>query len=498
MPPSFASRPTVRGLSNLGNSCFMNASLQCLTQIQPLVNLIFNSGVKNGDKERLVFRLFEEHLKNYYAPSKSGNFNSFSPSGLFRNMKKINFRMVPGRQHDAHEFALGVLGAVEEHYRKEKRSQLFEAAFGGKLVSDITCSKCKHVSSSYESMLSLSLDINKARNINEALKDFFKPDFLVKENKYKCEKCKVKVEAKKQYRIEQAPNVVILHLKRFNYMGRKISKSVEFQEQMAMTEFEKNRPKNPNKYELIGIVEHLGSSLGAGHYVSYVKSGGKWFSCNDSSVGPTEWNRVKRAEGYMLVYQLIKTQNTPQPQSNGNSNLKNQDKIQKVQPSQNGSQTQNISQSSQLESKKSSSNSLPQSSFKKPQTKGNHPLFGSISPSTSLKTSSVASNSWTNFSNNADPSFFSHQPPKPSTPLQHPQKPLDKSPSQALTNPTNQSPNLPEQHSIHVGLSKRAPEIDFQSNGGRVARLVKPKHSKLAHMKTYNVLLNHKRLFGEH
>lgn len=195
----------IRGLNNLGNSCFMNSALQCLTQIKPLVKLVMDE--RSKDHEHKIFNLFREHLQAYYQDGKGGH--AISPRPLFSNLKRINFRMTPGRQHDAHEFALGILSGVEDYFAKDKRTKQFEQVFGGKLASQITCFNCKHVSTSFESMVSLSLvasahkDINKARSVEEALKDFFKPDALRGENRYRCEKCKVKVEAKKQYHIHK-------------------------------------------------------------------------------------------------------------------------------------------------------------------------------------------------------------------------------------------------------------------------------------------------------
>lgn len=143
---------TVRGLRNLGNSCFMNSALQCMTHIKPLAKLMLSESDTAHNGDQLIYNLFREHMRAYYAKGQ----DAYSPNGLFRHMKKINSRMVPGRQHDAHEFALGVLDSIEDHFKKSK-SKAFDGVFGGKLVSQITCHSCKHVSSSYESMTSLSL-----------------------------------------------------------------------------------------------------------------------------------------------------------------------------------------------------------------------------------------------------------------------------------------------------------------------------------------------------
>ncbi len=192
----------IRGLNNLGNSCFMNSALQCLSQLKPLARLVMDELTKEHEQ---IFNLFREHLQAYYQDSRSSH--ALSPRPLFSNLKRINLRMTPGRQHDAHEFALGILGSVEEHFSKDKRAKVFELVFGGRLASQITCLSCRHVSTSFESMVSLSLvrdahqDINKARTVEDALREFFKPDALRGENRYRCEKCKAKVEARKQYRI---------------------------------------------------------------------------------------------------------------------------------------------------------------------------------------------------------------------------------------------------------------------------------------------------------
>lgn len=131
----------------------MNSALQCLTHIKPLARLMIGDSKYEEASGDLIFSLYREHLRAYYG---KGN-DALATNNLFRNLKKVNSRMTPGRQHDAHEFALGILGPLEDHFKKVKKPDVFERVFGGKLVSQITCLTCKHVSNSYESMVSLSL-----------------------------------------------------------------------------------------------------------------------------------------------------------------------------------------------------------------------------------------------------------------------------------------------------------------------------------------------------
>jgi ubiquitin carboxyl-terminal hydrolase 36/42 len=118
-------------------------------------------------------------------------------------------------------------------------------------------------------------------SVETALEVFFKPDYLKGENKYRCEKCRTKVDAKKQYKITKAPPTIVLHLKRFNFQSRKISKEISFSEKLDLHKYMDGQSSGGSKYKLIGLVEHLGSSLYSGHYVSFVQTADRWFSVNE-------------------------------------------------------------------------------------------------------------------------------------------------------------------------------------------------------------------------
>ena len=63
-----------------------------------------------------------------------------------------------------------------------------------------------------------------------------KIEFLGKDNAYKCDKCKRKSEASKQLTIHTLPNVLVLQLKRFSFLGMhggKISRHIAF-DQVAL------------------------------------------------------------------------------------------------------------------------------------------------------------------------------------------------------------------------------------------------------------------------
>lgn len=67
-------------------------------------------------------------------------------------------------------------------------------------------------------------------------------------------------------------------MKRFNYQGRKISKDIQFQEQLNLDKYMVQADGDKALYELIGTVVHLGGSLFSGHYIAHVKRGMSWFT----------------------------------------------------------------------------------------------------------------------------------------------------------------------------------------------------------------------------
>lgn len=63
--------------------------------------------------------------------------------------------------------------------------------------------------------------------------------------------------------------MLVIHLKRFSYggMSGKITKAIAFEFNISVP----TSSSEKNRYDLIGIVVHHGSSIHSGHYVAFVK-----------------------------------------------------------------------------------------------------------------------------------------------------------------------------------------------------------------------------------
>jgi ubiquitin carboxyl-terminal hydrolase 5/13 len=63
------------------------------------------------------------------------------------------------------------------------------------------------------------------------------------------------------------------------------------------------------KYNLVGIISHIGENTGSGHYVAHLKKDGRWVIFNDEKVALSENPPIRHA--YMYLFQRSDTVGAP-------------------------------------------------------------------------------------------------------------------------------------------------------------------------------------------
>lgn len=301
------------GLHNLGNTCFLNATVQCLTYTPPLANYLLSREHTRMCPQTgfCMICIMQNHLIQAFANSG----NAIKPISFIRDIKKISSHFRFGCQEDAHEFLRYTVDAMQKaslngHAKLDRQSQtttLVHQIFGGYLRSRVKCSICKTVSDTYDPYLDIAVEIRQASNIVRALELFVKPDILCGENAYMCARCKKKVPATKRFTVHRASNVLTLSLKRFaNYSGGKITKDVGYPEILNIRPYMSQNSGDGVIYGLYAVLVHSGYSCHAGHYYCYIKaSNGQWYQMNDSLVHGSNVKVVLNQQAYMLFYLRI-------------------------------------------------------------------------------------------------------------------------------------------------------------------------------------------------
>ncbi|XP_028081043.1 ubiquitin carboxyl-terminal hydrolase 23-like isoform X2 [Camellia sinensis] len=301
------------GLENLGNTCFLNSVIQCLTYTEPLAAYLQSGKHQNSCRTAGFCALcaIQKHVSR--ALQLTGR--SLAPKDLVSNLRCISRNFRNARQEDAHEYMVNLLesmhkcclpvGIPSESPSAYEKS-LVHKIFGGRLRSQVKCMQCSFCSNKFDPFLDLSLEINKAESLHKALMHFTAKEYLDGgERQYQCQRCKQKVKALKQLSIHKAPYVLAIHLKRFGTYqpGQKIDKKVLFGPTLDLKPFVTAPYDGDLKYTLYGVLVHAGWSTHSGHYYCFVRtSSGMWYSLDDHQVRQVSEKMVLEQKAYMLFY----------------------------------------------------------------------------------------------------------------------------------------------------------------------------------------------------
>lgn len=151
--------------------------------------------------------------------------------------------------------------------------------------------------------------------LDKCLEKAFEREQLAETDKWYCPDCKEHRTAFKKFDLWRTPEVLVLHLKRFqyrqgymNFVSRsKIDCLVDFPEELDVAKYVVGPREGGTVYELYAVSNHMGG-MGGGHYTAYAKNfrNGQWYTLDDSHVSETSVSRVVTPSAYVLFYQKKK------------------------------------------------------------------------------------------------------------------------------------------------------------------------------------------------
>lgn len=341
------------GLKNLGNTCYMNSILQCLSNTTFLNEYFLEEQFKQNlnRNNKTQGRIAEEVaavLKELW-------------TGQYKCIASKNLRFVVGQyerqfggieQQDSHELltilmdwlhsdlqtvpiqidtSLDKLPASERawvEYFKGKESYVAQLSYG-QIKSTVKCVKCGKESATYESFSSLSLELPSDANrcdLSDCLDMYFNGENIMGWN---CPQCKSSQVAIKKLDISRLPSILVIHFKRFyadpdavstvykkkqNYVMFPLN-DLDMSPHVAPSEKNRNQKLKSRRYHLYGVSNHYGS-MESGHYTAFCRNKlhHKWYKFDDHTVSSLDKSDVCSSAAYILFYSVLPERNPSEVQ----------------------------------------------------------------------------------------------------------------------------------------------------------------------------------------
>ena len=324
------------GLVNLGNTCYMNSAIQCLSHTEVLTDYFLRKKFVNDYNQkskacilakewyRLVNALHEENCvvspKSFYRTivyqsEESGisfgfgnqndvqEFLVFFIDSLHEALCKEVVITISGTiKNDTDKMALKAMTNWKDFF-KNSYSKIIQLFYGQMVTRIFVNGIVKSTNYSPICFFTLYIPDNKPNpTIYDCFDNFTATEELTDDNKWKDDNG-IAYDAEKKIDIWDFPDIIIVSINRFNNRGKKRHDMVLYPiDNLDLSKYCIGYNKYKSTYDLYGICNHTGGT-NSGHYFSYCKfKDGNWYEFNDSTVSNISNDKLVTSSAYCLFY----------------------------------------------------------------------------------------------------------------------------------------------------------------------------------------------------
>ncbi|GAX17834.1 ubiquitin carboxyl-terminal hydrolase 8 [Fistulifera solaris] len=334
----------VIGLTNLGNTCFLNSSIQCLSATIPLTDYFLGYDYRSEINHDNFLGTGGKLVTAYAALMKDlwlGRQSTVSPVAFKAQLEQFAPQFKGYHQHDAQELLSFLLDGIHEDLNRIKKKPYIEDKdcdgtndeqdaieawknylcrdkslivdiFQGQLRSEVQCLKCRHKNIRFEPFMYLSLPISAhCRSLEDCLRLYLAKETLSGENQWYCSQCQKHRDATKKTDLWILPPILIVHLKRFKFkengrMGSKNEAPIAYPvRNWDLSRHVLSQGSEYPLFDLYALSNHVGN-LGSGHYTAYAlnRFSEQWYEFNDTRCHELEERAFRRnqSSAYVLFY----------------------------------------------------------------------------------------------------------------------------------------------------------------------------------------------------
>ena len=326
------------GLANLGNTCYINSSMQVLSHcyvFNELIDSIDSKKINNDEESVLLLEWkklkdlmwdknciispnrFIGYIQEVSKHKKLELFSGFSQNDLpefiifiidcFHNALKRKVEMnITGEVKNNKDILAKECFAMIKKMYSETYSELLNIFYGIHVSQIISKDKTGILSAKPEPFILINLPFPINTNecsIYDCFDIYTENEFLEKDNAWFNEKTNKKEDVYKSIAFWSLPNILIVDFKKFTYDNRKINIKINSPlNNLDLSKYVVGYNKETFIYTLFGVCNHTGGCLG-GHYTANVKNAnGKWYKFNDTSVTEINEANVINNHGYCYFY----------------------------------------------------------------------------------------------------------------------------------------------------------------------------------------------------